>query len=157
MFLAALITGCSAPASPSPGPLRRDYMPSGATYPVIKKPQYLDYKPTPGETITSRVGYIQRYIVLNEKMSERPSATALFIPNDSGKGTAIIVSYPLKINGKVYECTGNKTTELARRFHVCQSLPSEVMGAQHPVTVHLYDIHDSGITGIQATDSIESR
>jgi hypothetical protein len=142
----------------SPAPIRNHFMTEGALYFTSAHPTYFNF-PRPLNAPSQKIaGYIRNYAVATEKTVGLPTATILFIPGNFPQGEVVVLSYPLKINGKSYTCARNAASEFERRFSVCQSLPAEVVGLNHPVSIDVYRmIYPQGSSTVwKVTDTITS-
>lgn len=144
-----------SPNHGSPAPVLTN-VGGGALYDVPPHPLYNDFVRAVGAKTVRVRGHIESYMVASEKINRIPSASFYFIPEGNVNGIIVQASYPLHINGRIYECLDNTSSEFARRFHVCPALPSSVMGTSHPVNIEIYNLTFPAVSPLtwQATDTI---
>lgn len=149
-----LLAAAVAPASPAPQPTLAPYTWSGAIY--AGKPtvyfMFVRAKDTPTKTLH---GYIAQYGLLTEHDTKYPIAFIGFVEDGTQVLREIDIAEPLQINGRTYMCGGGKTT-FERLYNVCPSLPADVMGASHEVSVTIFVGHFPDGKPTTVTDSVQS-
>lgn len=142
-------------------PLRNHYFgegpEGGALYEVRHGVLFFGFARPQGAVTTLESGYISRYSVRDDKVTDYPSASIMFVtaPN-LYPGVLIALSYPLTINGQKYECPANTTSAYAAKFHVCPSLPPAILGKTHTVQIEVYRVPYPGGGWTSATDKIST-
>jgi hypothetical protein len=125
-------------------------------------PTYLSYKRLPHQPSALVSGYILRYSVWKEQPGVfAPKATIWLVTSADGFNSdyherRIVISYPVNINGRSYECRGNNSSKFMATYHVCDTLPSSILGPLHPVIIDTYSVIYPDSKTDFATDTIIS-